>query len=294
MLWRARTTLPDRPGALASLAQECGAARVNILGLQVFPAGSDVTDELVIDAPVDWTSEDVAVLLKRAGGSAIVVQPAQPESLSDQPIRFVEAARAMIAEPMSFPQVLADLFDAEAEPPIGSTPSNMLETRVSDVVVQTYREAPFTNTERARAGVLAALVDDVLAARLARTPSVPESTEPEYVSDDHCVYAWVAGSVIGSARIGERIADPHGHVRGLRVDVTLPWQRQGIGRRLLVEAARLAHGLGADEILLTTESTNQSVLPMVLAAGLRGRIRMAGDLLTVRVSVRELRLPGGP
>lgn len=292
MLWRARTTLPDRPGALAALAQECGAARVNILALQVFPAGREVTDELVLDAPAAWTAEDVAVLLKRAGGAATVVQPAQAAALGDQPTRFVEAARAMIAEPMSFPVVLAELFDAEPEWPVGTTPSNTLETRVGDVVVQTHREAPFTTTERARAGALAALVDDVLASRLARTPAVPDSVVPEYVADEHCVYAWVAGSVIGSAVIGERIPDPHGHVRGLRIDVTLPWQRQGIGRRLLVDAARLAGGLGADEILLTTESTNQAVLPMVLAAGLRGRIRMAGDQLTVRVSVRELRSPG--
>jgi hypothetical protein len=31
------------------------------------------------------------------------------------------------------------------------------------------------------------------------------------------------------------------------------------------------------------------VLPMVLAAGMRGRIRMAADVLTVRLPVRELR-----
>jgi len=34
-LWRVRCTLPDRPGALAALARECGASRVNILGLQI-------------------------------------------------------------------------------------------------------------------------------------------------------------------------------------------------------------------------------------------------------------------
>ena len=40
--------------------------------------------------------------------------------------------------------------------------------------------------------------------------------------------------------------------------------------------------------MLTTRADNQAVLPMVLAAGLRGRIRMAADVLTVRVAVREL------
>jgi hypothetical protein len=31
------------------------------------------------------------------------------------------------------------------------------------------------------------------------------------------------------------------------------------------------------------------VLPMVLSAGLRGRIRMAGETVTVRIAVNELR-----
>jgi hypothetical protein len=31
------------------------------------------------------------------------------------------------------------------------------------------------------------------------------------------------------------------------------------------------------------------VLPMVLAAGMRGRIRMAGDTLTVRIAITDLR-----
>ena len=47
--------------------------------------------------------------------------------------------------------------------------------------------------------------------------------------------------------------------------------------------------LGVDEIILGTEADNQAVLPIVLAAGLRGRIRMAGDQLTVRIPVRDLK-----
>jgi len=44
MLWRVRTTLPDRPGALAMLAATCGEAGVNILGLQIYPRVESVTD----------------------------------------------------------------------------------------------------------------------------------------------------------------------------------------------------------------------------------------------------------
>jgi hypothetical protein len=67
------------------------------------------------------------------------------------------------------------------------------------------------------------------------------------------------------------------------------WQRRGIGTRLLTDVARLASQQSSGEILLITRADNQAVLPMVLAAGLRGRIRMAADELTVRIPVRDLK-----
>ena len=51
---------------------------------------------------------------------------------------------------------------------------------------------------------------------------------------------------------------------------------------------RLAAAREAAELVLTTRADNQSVLPMVLAAGLRGRIRMSGDRLTVRIPLAAL------
>ena len=61
------------------------------------------------------------------------------------------------------------------------------------------------------------------------------------------------------------------------------WRRQGIGSRLLFGGRRMAAALGPPELVLTTRADNQAVLPMVLAAGLRGRIRMPATRLTVRV-----------
>ena len=46
--------------------------------------------------------------------------------------------------------------------------------------------------------------------------------------------------------------------------------------------------LGDDELLLVTTADNQSVLPMALGSGLRGGIRMSGDVLGVRVPLRDL------
>jgi hypothetical protein len=41
--------------------------------------------------------------------------------------------------------------------------------------------------------------------------------------------------------------------------------------------------------VLTAPSDTKAVLPMVLAAGMRGRIRMAGESLTVRIALADLR-----
>ncbi len=66
MLWRLRTTLPDRPGSLAALARQCGEAGVNIVGLQVFPGADEVTDEVVLSCPDDWDLGRVSELLQGA------------------------------------------------------------------------------------------------------------------------------------------------------------------------------------------------------------------------------------
>ena len=284
MLWRVRTSMPDRPGALAAFALRCGGAGVNILGLQIFPGGDQVVDEFILETPSGWSPAEVRALAEAAGGTAVVVQTATKAALVDQPTRYAEAARAIIARPMAYPEILAELFDAEPDPVV--TAGDVLETVVADVVVQVHREAAFTSIERARGGALAALVNDVLGAR-PEAPSAPAGADPEYVVEDSVVCAWIGGAIVGSVIVEPRVDDPEAHVRPLRLSVEDAWQRRGIGRRLLVEGARLARTLGADEILLTTHAGNQAVLPMVLAAGVRGRIRMAGERLTVRVTVKE-------
>jgi hypothetical protein len=68
MLWRVRTTLPDRPGTLAALAHECGEAGVNILGMQIFPGADDVTDEFVLRTPDGWGVPEITTLMQSTGG----------------------------------------------------------------------------------------------------------------------------------------------------------------------------------------------------------------------------------
>jgi ribosomal protein S18 acetylase RimI-like enzyme len=297
MLWRVRTTLPDRPGALAVLAQQCGAAGVNILGLQIFPDVETVTDELVLRTPDDWGPDEIARLIRGSGGLSVSAAPCTEAALTDQPTRYVQAARTILAQPASFPEVVALLFDAEADPAAGDgPPQDVMEFTVGDVEVQVRRTAPFTPTEHARGAAMADLVSDVLQ-RSKESAAIGSNTTgrrlgggqtPEYVQEGDSVSAIINDMVVGLATVQDALPDdPDVRPVVLRVDPT--WQRRGIGTRLLVDASRLAHRLGAAEIVLTTRSDNQAVLPMVLAAGMRGRIRMAADVLTVRVPVRDLR-----
>jgi ribosomal protein S18 acetylase RimI-like enzyme len=293
MLWRVRTTLPDRPGALAMLAATCGEAGVNILGLQIFPGVESVTDELVLSTPDDWTAADLADLVGRSGGLSVSAGPCTEAALTDQPTRYVQAARTILAQPASFPEVVARLFDAESDPAFGIDDPDVMEMSVGDVQVQVRRTAPFTATEHTRGAAIANLVTDVLerTRESALAPSmgrrVGGGATPEYVADDDSVSAMIDGQAVGLAVVRPAAEEPDVRPVTLRVDPA--WQRRGIGTRLLVDAARLANSLGATEILLTTRADNQAVLPMVMAAGLRGRIRMASDTLTVRVPVRDLK-----
>jgi ribosomal protein S18 acetylase RimI-like enzyme len=287
MLWRVRATLPDRPGALAALATECGASQVNILGFQVHPGVESVTDELVVDTPSGWADADIAALVERSGGRAVSVLPCTEAALADQPTRYMQAAAAVLAAPAGFPDVLARLFDAEAESPTGGDSLDVLEVTVASVLVQVRRSAPFTATEHARAAALATLVDDVLSRSESAIPAPGAGPAgPEYVIEDGLVTALVEGTAVGSASVRPALDEPEASVLTLAVEPA--WRRQGIGSRLLSEAVRLAAAQATAELVVTTRADNQAVLPMVLAAGLRGRIRMSGDRLTVRIPLAAL------
>jgi len=294
MLWRVRTTLPDRPGALALLAEQCGLADVNILGLQIFPGVDSVTDELVLRTPEDWEPAQIGRLVANAGGVDVVAMPCSEDALADQATLYVQAARAVLERPMTFPEVVGRLFDARLEAVDGSPGTDdVMEMTVGDVEVQVRRATAFTATEHARGAAMAALVSDVLAR--AADPGVVAAgggrrlgggAPPAYLVEGDSVAARIDDVVVGRATLSGT-DEPGVLAIGLGVDPG--WQRRGIGTRLLVDVARLALARGADEILLTTRSDNQAALPMVLAAGLRGRIRMAGDQLTVRIAVRDLK-----
>ncbi|MDQ6522639.1 GNAT family N-acetyltransferase [Nocardioides sp. LHD-245] len=285
MLWRVRAGLADRPGALAEVAAACGRAGVNIVTVQVFPEGPSVTDELVLQVPPEWTRDQLLELVARAGGDAVSAAPVTTAALEDQPTRYVRAVRQIIAQPATFPDVAAHLFDADVAPSAGA--DDVLEMVVGgSATIQIRRDTPFTPTERARAHALAELVGEVLDAQVPPAPHQPGTGDPEFVTTGEVVSALAGGKVAGRAEYARAEGDAPWPV-DLWVDPA--WHRRGVGTRLLADVARAARSAGADEIVLTAPSDTKAVLPMVLAAGMRGRIRMAGESLTVRIALSDLR-----
>jgi len=170
MLWRVRTTMPDRPGALARLARSCGEREVNILALQIFPGVDGVTDELVLSVPRHWDEPDVTGLVARAGGVEASASPCTEQALVDGPTRFLDAVRRVAHAPEDFTRVLARLLDAEPSgvvpdgaPPIPE-PGDLLTVRCGDRSAAVRRATPFTATEHARAHAFAAAVAELVVA----------------------------------------------------------------------------------------------------------------------------------
>ena len=115
MYFRVRTSLIERPGALALLATQCGEAGLNIMGLQIFPDLGSVTDELVINVPEYWTARAVAELVSGAGGDEVSVEPCTTHDLIDQPVRWLTAAQDVVADPALLPALLEKLLGPHPE-----------------------------------------------------------------------------------------------------------------------------------------------------------------------------------
>ena len=294
MLWRVRTTLPDRPGTLAALAKRCGDAGVNILGLQVFPGIGEVTDELIVRTPYGWEAPRLVDLVDQSGGSRTVVLPSREAALMDQPTRYIRAAQMIIERPMSFPEVVSRLLDTAADPRGDDDEAlDVMEMTVGEMVVHVRRRTPFTATEHARGAALADLVSDSLrrtAGPGAVTPTpAPGSASLEYVADGTAVTAYAGHDAVGRVTLIAGPEDGEELTYGISLVVEPAWRRRGIGTQLLVDAARLARTRGAEALVITTAAEDPAVLPLVLAAGLRGLIRLSSDELTVRVPVARLR-----
>ncbi len=258
MFFRVRTSLTERPGALALLATRCGEAGLNILGLQIFPDLGRVTDELVISAPDDWTARAVAELVSGAGGDEVSVEPCTTHDLIDQPTRWLTAAQDVVADPQALPALLDRLLGPHPE--------------------------KWSATEHSRAAALRSLVDSLDPAR-----GVPPRSAPvEYDDSGSGVVARIGGHVVGVAAFALTPG------RELTIEVAPAWRRLGIGTGLLTRAAAQAASTGQTEMLLLAPADDEGFVSMVCGAGLRARIKVSEGILRARITVTGVRRPGGP
>lgn len=261
MFYRVRTRLADSPGALARLAQHCGDAKVNILALQIYPELGAVTDDLVVETPDAWTAAAVVELVSGAGGDEVSVVPCATHDLVDQPTAWLRAAKVVMDDPDSLPSALTGL----------------LGPRVS-----------WSATEQVRAEALTEIADrgrSTAAQGCAPPPATAGTSVVEYDVTESGVVARIGQHVVGAGRLHARV---DGAVEG-GLEVAPAWRRLGIGRQLLRQLSGLAAAQGAVEMVLLAPASEEGVVPVLAASGMRGRIRLTEHGLSVHVSLAGVR-----
>ncbi|GAB3659950.1 hypothetical protein GCM10027596_18000 [Nocardioides korecus] len=283
MFFRVRCTLTERPGALAELASLCGQNGLNILGLQIFPDLGRVTDELVISAPDDWTARAVAELVGGAGGDEVSVEPCTTHDLIDQPTRWLHAAQDVVADPEALPRLLERLLGAHPERWSATEHSRAAALRGLASTVASAAVAPATGSgpsgPAAPVRRSAPVEYDVAPAPDDRTQAVPGLLG---------VVARIGGHVVGVATFRGDATVPE-----LGVEVAPAWRRLGIGTGLLLRAAAQVADAGHADLLLVAPAEEEGVVPMVLGAGLRARVRVSAGTLAARIAVTGVRRPAG-
>ena len=258
MFYRVRTKLADTPGALAVLAQHCGDAGVNILALQIYPELGAVTDDLVVETPESWTAAAVVELVSGAGGDEVSVVPCATHDLVDQPTVWLRAAQAVLDEPDSLPAELTTLLGA----------------RVS-----------WSATEQVRAAVLSEFAERAKSVAAVPPSAATGSAVVEYEVGDTQVLARIGVHVVGAAKLQAIVDD----AVEASLEVAPAWRRLGIGRQLLRQISALAAGGGATELVMLAPPNEEGVVPVIAAAGMRGRIRLTEAGLSVHVSLAGVR-----
>ena len=328
MLWRIRTTLPDRPGSLAGIASACGDDGIDIVRMQVFPTSPHVTDEFVVDAPDHMTDLGVAALFEAAGGRDVAVTRAGEESLADAPLRYLAGVEEVLAG-RNVEDVLAELLETAPPDVADYAGHDVLElTRRSGTRLRISRAVPFTPAERARAQALVSLVGDagadvplIAPTSLHAVPIVRAAS----LADLDAVAALHARCSIDTlytryqaplrtpltTRMTRRLVTPRSGV-ALVVQVGLDvvghgvlertddawtfqllvedaWQGRGLGTMLVKQAAGRAKALGAERLTFVAAGSNDRMLRAVGAAGFVARVERHEAAVHITVPLSAVR-----
>lgn len=162
-LWRIRAALEDEPGRLAAITAAIAACGGNVFGFSVQTHEGGPVDEFFVDTPEEVGRFRLTEAVAGAGGTQVTAVPADPHDLVDVPTKALQLAAVLLAEPDALPDVLADLLGADDawwdHGTEGVADATVLVVPLADGRrVAVVREGlPFTMTEAARAGALAAL-----------------------------------------------------------------------------------------------------------------------------------------
>lgn len=304
MLWKIRTELADRPGALAELAARCGADDINILSLEVFTAESGAVDELVVSTGVGFTADDLVTLAAEAGCVRTTVRPCQADVLSDGPTRYLRAVLRLIDDPVSVDEELGNLQGFEEYTPA--------EWARADVLVEIAGRL----AERFEGGIVAGPRPGSGVPQLRR--ATVEDADAVVAMHERCSYesrtrryhvpmpklttrtarhlSAPAGGVsivasVGDAVIAMATAAPWEELGGTAMEVAVlvedGWQGQGLGGQLLRRLIGEARALGADRAVCMVQPENVAMLRVIEGLRMRTRVLPDGDNLMVTVALSD-------
>ncbi|HWD83003.1 MAG TPA: GNAT family N-acetyltransferase [Kribbella sp.] len=302
MLWKIRTELADRPGALAELAARCGADDINILHLEVFTSENGAIDELVVSTGVGWTADDLAALVAEAGCARTTVRPCQADVLHDAPTRYLRAVLRLIDDPVSVDDELGNLQGFDEYTPAEWARADVLVEiagRLAERLDTPTGPRPGTGVPVLRtatvddAGAVVAMHDRCSYESRTRRYHVPM---PKLTARTARHLSAPAGGVsivacVDDAVIGMATAAPWEELGSTTMEVAVlvedGWQRQGLGLRLLREVVNAARALGADRVVCMVQPENAAMLRTLERLRMRSRVVQDGDSLMVSVALSD-------
>ncbi|HSU48119.1 MAG TPA: ACT domain-containing protein [Arthrobacter sp.] len=165
-LWRARTLLPDQPGALQRITRALARLDTNILSIHVHPVPYGVLDEFVLSVPGNVGERELLMALDDGGGNSTHVWPTTALAMADGQTRALSLAARIAAAPDELPLAVAELLHARIVPASdpGSKPSDdgthlKIPTAWHGPITFFRPGEPFTPAESARAHRLAELAE---------------------------------------------------------------------------------------------------------------------------------------